>query len=206
MSKIKLQVQARFGLAGQEQVRSSLGLFSPSTVIPTGLVGVDMLEQLQTCCLGSGSAGGNLPWIWGFPPPSAIRGGSRVGAGFPEGAGSIGCRSRWGWFCTCLAQVQPSSPSPGLSVSDADQRDLLLAMKTAPFPCRAASPQLPLTPKVLPAGTARGTGEGTWGHGDGWADLIPSGTGGQTRFGGGGGLAMDFRVIFPSPSPTLFQK
>lgn len=149
--------------------------------------------------------GGVLPQI-----PAVAGAGSVPGSRRERGAAVAGVCLAGAGFALVQLRFSPAPPAPGLSVSDGDQRDLLLAMKTAPFPCEPAVPSAPTAPHPKDAARLQGTpirGARERGGGDtGRAGLIPLGTGGKGRFGGGGGLVMDFRIIFPSSSPTLFQK
>lgn len=189
-----------------------LAFLIPTPGIPTGPVGADVPDPAQTCCASAPAslllAGTS---ILGVPPQNASLGASRVGAGFAEGARSSGCRVCLAGAGFALVQLRfsPAPPAAGLAVSDGDQRDLLLAMKTAPFPCEPAGPSAPAAPRPEDSASGDGGGgpqlgaqdRGDAGTRGGWA-----GTGGKRRFGGGGGLVMDFKVVFPSTSPALFQK
>lgn len=77
---------------------------------------------------------------WQKGPGAAVAGVCLAGAGF------------------ALVQLRFSPAPPGLCVSDGDQKDLLLAVKTAPFPREPAVPSAPTVP--LPKDAASGDGRG----------------------------------------------
>lgn len=89
---------------------------SPRQEFPRGRWVWTCRSLLQTRCASAPASlalAGTSPAVWGgVHPPNTGLGMSRIGAGLAEGAGSSGCRglSRWGWFCTGAAQVQPSTP------------------------------------------------------------------------------------------------
>lgn len=62
-------------------------------------------------------------------------------------------------FALAQLRLSPAPPALGLSVSDGDRRDLLLAMKTAPFPCEPAVPSAPAAPRPKDAASGDGCGE-----------------------------------------------
>ena len=193
-------------------------LLVPTPGIPAGLVGEDMPEPAANLLRWL-----RLHWRWREPPP-------RLGGFSPK------CRP-WREPCrcqvhggrreqrlqgVCLARVgfalvqlrfSPAPPAPGLSVSDGDQRGLLLAVRTALFPCEPAVPSAPAAPRPKDAASGDGCREpqlGAQERGDvgtrrGWAD--PFGGRGKGEVWRWRGLSDGFQsrlpLLFPHFIPEI---
>lgn len=93
------------------------------------------------CCKPAVLALAPLLWGFGVPPPSANPGGSQGSSGFTEGSRSSDFRGFLSHWDFALVQLRDSAQLLGLSVSDGDQQDLLLPVKTAPFLCKPVCPR-----------------------------------------------------------------
>lgn len=136
---------------GQSRVCSSLSFACPHPRNPHMPTGASVLDLLPTCCLGPGSTAlGGL----GFLPQLPAMVGAREVLGSQRDPEAV-------FLGVCLTGIlhwcsSGSAQLSGLSVSDGNQQDLLLPVKTAQFLCKPVFPQAQLS---LSARTC------LWGHG-----------------------------------------
>lgn len=137
-------------------------LLIPTPGIPVGPVGADVPEPAANLLRWLRLRWREPPRVWEFLPQMPPMAGAKSVPGSRREPGAVFagvCLLAGVGFALAQLRLSPAPPALGLSVSDGDRRDLLLAMKTAPFPCEPAVPSAPAAPRPKDAASGDGCGE-----------------------------------------------